>query len=266
MYPELFTIPFLDFPVSSFGVMMAIAFLTGMAIAQKQMPERGIDPEVAPTLLVWIMLGGVLGSKIYFTIDVGLRTGAPFADLFFSRAGITWYGGLIGGTLMAALGARVHGVSFRQLSEAGAVATAVGQALGRVGCFLVGDDYGMPSDLPWAVAFPLGAPPIDVPVHPTQLYEILWLLPVAGVLWKRRLRSPFLFGEYVACNGIGRIVIESWRVNPPVALGLTEPQWIGIGLVTLGAAGWVYFRRTGGPTSVPTDVAPTAPPGADSRT
>jgi len=261
MYPELFTIPFLDVPVSSFGVMMAVGFLVGMSIAQRQMPERGIDPDLAPTLLVWIMIGGVLGSKIYFTLDVGLRTGAPFADLFFSRAGITWYGGLMGGALAALLGCRLHGVSLRQLSEAVAPGLAIGQSLGRVGCFLVGDDYGMPSDLPWAVAFPEGAPPIDVPVHPTQLYEVLWLLPVAAVLWRRRFRSPFLFGEYVACNGLGRLVIENWRVNPPVALGLTEPQWIGIGLIALGVGGWVYFRRSQGPSSLPAD-APAPHPAA----
>ena len=88
-----------------------------------------------------------------------------------------------------------------------------------------------------------GAPATLVPVHPTQLYEIAWLLPVAGFLWWRRKKSPFLFGEYVALNGIGRLFIENWRVNERVALGLTEPQWIGLGLLVLGMSGWGYYQR-----------------------
>jgi phosphatidylglycerol:prolipoprotein diacylglycerol transferase len=114
-----------------------------------------------------------------------------------------------------------------------------------VGCFLVGDDYGVASDLPWAVAFPEGAPPALERVHPTQLYEVAWLLPVAALLWRRRHRSPFLFGEYLAANGLGRLVIENWRVNPPVLLGLTQPQLIGIALIAIGAGLWLRFRRAG---------------------
>ena len=80
-------------------------------------------------------------------------------------------------------------------------------------------------------------------MHPTQLYEVMWLLPVAGLLWLRRKKSPFVFGEYLVANGAGRIVIEHWRVNPEVALGLTEPQWIGIALIVAGVGGWLYYLR-----------------------
>ena len=84
-------------------------------------------------------------------------------------------------------------------------------------------------------------------MHPTQLYEVMWLLPVAAFLYRRRRKSPFLFGEYVALNGLGRLVIENWRVNPPMLLGLTEPQIIGIGLMVLGMGGWLYFRAAQAP-------------------
>jgi phosphatidylglycerol:prolipoprotein diacylglycerol transferase len=242
MYPELFRIPYLDYPVSSFGAMMAVAFLVGFWIAAKRMREEGLDPELASTLLIYAMLGGVLGSKIYFTIDVGLRTGTPFSELFFARAGITWYGGLMGGTAAACLGCRIHGVPIIKAMNCAAVSGAIGQALGRIGCFLVGDDYGRVTDVPWAIAFPEGTPPTQQPVHPTQLYEVAWLLPVGILLWVRRKRSHFLFGEYLALSGLGRIVIENWRVNPAVALGLTEPQWIGVGLVAIGTGSWLYFK------------------------
>ena len=167
----------------------------------------------------------------------------PFTDLLFARDGITWYGGLLAATLVGAIGCRIHGVSVLTVMNCTAIAGAVGQSLGRVGCFLVGDDYGMPTDLPWGVAFPLGAPPTLDLVHPTQIYEILWLLPVAAVLWRRRHKSPFLFGEYLAANGIGRVFIEILRVNPQVAFGLTEPQIVGVCLVVGGAGSWIWFQR-----------------------
>jgi phosphatidylglycerol---prolipoprotein diacylglyceryl transferase len=242
MYPVLFRIG--DFPISTFGLMMATAFLVGSWITARRMKEVGLDPDLATSILVYVMLGGILGSKLYFAIDVSIREGRPFTDLLFARDGITWYGGLILGTVIGSIGARIHGVSVVQMMNCVAPALAVGQAIGRVGCFLVGDDYGKPSELPWAVAFPRGAPPTDpgVRVHPTQIYEILWLLPVAWVLWKRRDRSPFLFGEYLIANGLGRLVIESLRVNPKVLAGLTEPQIVGIALILGGSTSWLYFR------------------------
>ena len=241
MYPVLFRIG--DFPISTFGLMMATAFLVGSWITAVRMKEVGLDPDLATTLLVYVMLGGIAGAKLYFAIDVSIREGRPFAELLFAREGITWYGGLILGTVAGAIGARIHGMSVVQLMNCVAPAVAVGQAIGRVGCFLVGDDYGTVTDVPWAVSFPQGAPPTTEPVHPTQIYEILWLLPVALALWKRRDRSPFLFGEYLAANGLGRLVIENLRVNPVVLFGLTEPQIVGIALIAGGSAAWLYFRQ-----------------------
>ena len=256
MYPTLFRIPYLDFPISTFGVMMAIAFLVGSWITAKRMQEEGLDPDLATTVLIYVMLGGIFGSKLYYAIDVSLREGIPFTRLLFARDGITWYGGLIGGTLVGAIGCRIHGLSVKTMADCTAVAGAVGQALGRIGCFLVGDDYGRPSSLPWAVAFPEGAPPTLATVHPTQLYEVAWLLPVAALLWSRRRKSPFLFGEYLAANGLGRVVIEGWRVNPRVALGLTEPQWIGLALIVLGVSGWLYFQRQATAVAAQTRLKP----------
>jgi phosphatidylglycerol---prolipoprotein diacylglyceryl transferase len=229
--------------------MMATAFLVGSWITARRMKEVGLDPDLATTLLVYVMLGGILGSKLYFAIDVSIREGRPFTDLLFARDGITWYGGLILGTVIGSIGTRIHGVSVVQMMNCVAPAVAVGQAIGRVGCFLVGDDYGRATDLPWAVAFPLGAPPTDpgVRVHPTQVYEILWLLPVAFVLWKRRDKSPFLFGEYLVANGLGRLAIETLRVNPRVLAGLTEPQIVGLALIVGGSASWLYFRTRAAP-------------------
>ena len=242
MFPTLFTIPGLGLEISSFGVMLAIAFLVGSWIANLQIQERGLDAD-ASTLLIYVMLGGIVGSKLYFAVDVWIREGRPFMDLLLSRGGITWYGGLIGATMVGAIGCRIHGVPIKTFADCTAVSGAVGQSLGRVGCFLVGDDWGRATDLPWGIAFPRGVEPTDVPVHPTMLYEVVWLMPVAGFLWWRRKKSPFLFGEYLACNGLGRFFIETWRTNERVLFGLTEAQIIGISLMVLGVGGWIYYAK-----------------------
>jgi phosphatidylglycerol:prolipoprotein diacylglycerol transferase len=240
MYPVLFELPiFGGIPITTFGLMMVVGFLAAWWITSKRMAELGLDVELASNMLLWCMFGGVFGAKLYYS----------FAQALFSRGGMTWYGGLIGGVVFAWVGSRVHGIGFGLFAHCATVGAAVGQAFGRVGCFLVGDDYGHPTDVPWAFAFPEGAPPVFEPVHPTMLYEVAWLLPVAALLWRRRTVSPFLFGEYMMATGLGRLVIEYWRINERVALGLTEAQWIGVTLATIGLAGWLYYRSNPAPLS-----------------
>jgi len=248
MYPVLFELPYFGTPITTFGLMMVAGFLVAYWITARRMRELGLDEELASNMLVWCMFGGVFGSKLYYAIDTTLlgANDSVFQALF-SRAGMTWYGGLIGGFVFAAIGARVHGVGMGLFLHCATVGAAVGQALGRIGCFLVGDDYGRPSDAPWAFAFPEGAPPTLQTVHPTQLYEVAWLLPVAALLWRRRATSPFLLGEYMMATGLGRLTIEHWRVNERVALGLTEAQWIGLMLAVAGAVGWLYYRSNPAP-------------------
>jgi phosphatidylglycerol:prolipoprotein diacylglycerol transferase len=188
VYPILFE-PF-GYPISTFGIMMALGFLAATALAARRLREEGFDPDLATGMLIWCMLGGVVGAKLYYAVDISLREGTPFRELLFAREGLTWYGGLLGGIGAAVIGCRRYRLPFFTWLNCVCVGAAVGQALGRVGCFLVGDDYGGPTSLPWGVAFPEGAPPVHVPVHPTQLYEAAWLLLAAGVLWRRRRSSP----------------------------------------------------------------------------
>jgi len=226
--------------IYSYGTLMAVGFLVSAWVVSKRLAEHGLDPELSSTILVYAVIGGVLGAKLYFVIDMMLREeGHSFFALLTDRAGLTWFGGLIGGVLGVMLGDRIHGIPNRVVANCVATAAPFGQALGRVGCFLVGDDYGRETDVPWGVAFPKGAPPTLVPVHPTQLYEVVWLVLAGCLLWRRRSRSPFLFGEYMILAGLGRFAVETLRVNPRVALGLSEAQWISIALVLLGGAAWL---------------------------
>jgi phosphatidylglycerol:prolipoprotein diacylglycerol transferase len=243
MYPELFTIPFIDWPISSFGASMAAAFMVGYGIGLPRMTEEGLDPDDGANMLIWIMIGGVLGAKLYYATDFSLRGETEFWSALFSRAGMVFYGGLIGGALAGYAGCRCYKISPKLFANAIAIPLAVGQAIGRIGCLLVGDDYGHATDLPWGIAFPNGLPPVDFPVHPTQIYESAWLFFVGAVLWRRRKKSPSLMGEYLILNGVGRTIVEVWRLNPRVALNLSEAQWIGIAIVLLGAVLWIRENR-----------------------
>jgi phosphatidylglycerol:prolipoprotein diacylglycerol transferase len=241
MYPILFEI--FGYPISTFGVMLAIAFLTGTWLTARRMSEIGLDPEGATTMLIYAMIGGIGGSKIYFAIDVSMREGIPITQLLLAREGITFYGGLIGAIGLVLLGTRIHRIPTGAFFNCVCLAGAIGQALGRVGCFLVGDDYGRQTDGPFGIAFPEGAPPTLDRVHPTQLYEAAWLFAVTALLWARRNKSPRLWAEYLVLAGAGRFAVEFLRVNPRVWLGLSEAQLIALALVAVGATSWLLAPR-----------------------
>jgi len=241
MYPVLFQV--FGFPISSFGVMLALAFLAGTWLTALRMREVGLDPDGATTMLIYAMIGGIGGSKLYYAVDMALRGELSFGSALFSRSGITFYGGLIGAIAAVWVGTRIHRIPTNRFFNCVCLAGAIGQALGRIGCFLVGDDYGRVTDVPWGIAFPEGAPPTLEPVHPTQLYESAWLLAVTGWLWMRRGKSPLLWGEYLVLSGFGRFAIEFLRTNPRVAFGLSEAQLIALALVAVGAVCWLHQAR-----------------------
>jgi phosphatidylglycerol---prolipoprotein diacylglyceryl transferase len=241
MYPVLFQV--FGFPISSFGVMLALAFLAGTWLTALRMREVGLDPDGATTMLIYAMIGGIGGSKLYYAVDMALRGELSFGSALFSRSGITFYGGLLGAIAAVWVGTRIHRIPTQRFFNCVCLAGAIGQALGRIGCFLVGDDYGRVTDVPWGIAFPEGAPPTLEPVHPTQLYESAWLFAVTGWLWMRRDKSPLLWGEYLVLSGFGRFAIEFLRTNPRVALGLSEAQLIALALVAVGTVCWLHQAR-----------------------
>jgi phosphatidylglycerol:prolipoprotein diacylglycerol transferase len=258
MYPVLGE-PF-GLTITSFGVLVAIGFLVSDRIVARRFAEQGLDRELSSTILVWAVVCGVLGSKIYYAVEFSLRGEGEFFDLLFARAGMVWFGGLIAGTLGVTIATKLHDIPTGAVASAVANAAPFGQACGRVGCFLVGDDYGRPTTAWYGVAFPEGSPPtarcltgqpiascppdqLEVwAVVPTQLLEVAWLVGIGVILWRRRKTSPFLFAEYAVLAGLGRFFVEFLRVNDPVALGLTGAQLIGAGMVLGGGAFWLRAR------------------------
>ena len=130
------------------------------------------------------MLGGLAGAKLLWVFEhLGEE---PVFSLLFSRGGLSWFGGFAGGVLAGLVVMHRKRLPKVPVLAAATPALAAGHAIGRIGCFLVGDDYGRPTSLPWGVAFPEGLPPTTVPVHPTQLYEAAALVPLVLLL----LRCP----------------------------------------------------------------------------
>ena len=146
--------------------MVALAALVGLWLFRRELRRSGLPLDATDAGLVGV-IGGLVGAKLLWTVEHA--TEAPLLELLLSRGGLSWYGGLIGG-----VGIGLAYIAFKRwpivpILAAATPALAFGHLIGRIGCFLVGDDYGTPSTLPWAVAFPDGLPPTTVPVHPTQL-------------------------------------------------------------------------------------------------
>jgi len=248
VYPVVFEL--FGFQVSSFGVMVALAFLAGGWLSARSFELQGKDGKLAWDLLTYCVVGGLVGAKLWFVAEELTREPtATLAGTLFSRGGLTWYGGFVGGAIFGLTGAKLRGLPLLDVMNAAAPALAASQGIGRIGCFLVGDDYGQRSSAAWAVAFPKGLPPTIDPVtgevfkvHPTMLYETLWLFPVFALLWTRRGKSPFLFGEYLVLAGVGRLWIEAFRRNPDFVGILSNAQVVALTCILVGAASWLWFR------------------------
>jgi phosphatidylglycerol---prolipoprotein diacylglyceryl transferase len=232
MIPILFRIG--SFEVSSFGVLVALGVLLALYVFRRELRRSGLDEHAGTDAAVIGVVAGLLGAKLLFVAE---HTAEPLADTLLARGGMSWFGGFVGGVLGGSLALLRKRVPFLEALSAASPALAAGQAVGRIGCFLVGDDYGRPSTLPWAVAFPEGLPPTTVPVHPTQIYEAagLALLAWALVRWRRSGPPPArVLGVYLIGAGALRFAIEFVRVNTRVLDGLTVAHFFSAAVVLAG--------------------------------
>lgn len=268
MYPVIFRIG--DFEITSFGLMMFLSFVTGAWIMGKQLKRYGMNPEIAWDILAWVAIGGILGAKLYYlALHWQDLVADPVGELT-SRGGLVWYGGLIGGITALYFQIRPRPGKPRLptavIFDATAPALAISYAVGRMGCFLVGDDYGIYTDSPIGIAFPKGSPPSTagqlrlagdtgvpaglpdsavVTVHPTQLYEISLALIMFLILWRlgrHKLKPGQLFAVFMVLYAIERFIIEFVRAKTDRwVLGLSTSQLASIAL--LGAGAYFWFRQ-----------------------
>ena len=244
MLPEIHIGP-LD--LQTFGITLALGFVAAFALVERRLRELGRPPEWAYEAGFAALVGGLIGSRVYFLIENWDEVkGDSFSDVF-SGSGLVWFGGLLGGAIAVCLWAWRRGFLNLQLLDMAGPALAIGQAVGRVGCQLSGDgDYGIASNLPWAMSYPDGTVPTTQEVHPTPVYESLTLGIIAVVLWRLRdrVRPGTLFALYLMLAGAERFLVEFVRRNDEVLLGLTQPQLLSIVMMAGGAIMlWALSRR-----------------------
>jgi phosphatidylglycerol---prolipoprotein diacylglyceryl transferase len=238
MYPVLFRIG--SFDITSFGVMVALGAALGILLLRRELIRSGLDGAKGIDAALVGVLGGLAGAKLLYVIE---HWAEPLADTLLSRGGMSWFGGFTGGVLAGLAMVAWQRMPLWTVLSAAAPALALGQAIGRIGCFLVGDDYGRPTSLPWGIAFPEGLPPTTVKVHPTQLYECGLLLATTAILIRLRRHGTAdraVFGWYLVLAGGMRFLIEIVRVNQVVFAGLTTAQLFSIALVIVGT--WLLMR------------------------
>jgi phosphatidylglycerol:prolipoprotein diacylglycerol transferase len=263
--------------ITGYGIMMMVAFLMAGWVMQRELARRGLKEDYAADIVVAAVIGGIVGGKIWYA--------ALYHDwsTLVSRGGLVWYGGFLGGVLAVILNGARRRVPLRFTMELVAPALAVGYALGRVGCFLVQDDYGIPTSLPWGMRFPQGTPPstvqnlirdfgVKVPpglqptdvlaVHPTQLYEVALMLLAFWLIWRLRQHqhaAGWLFGLYLLLGGIERFLVEFLRAKDDRLLGpLTLAQGVSLAIAAVGLVMLARWARPDGSASL-ADVAALRP-------
>lgn len=271
MYPILFQ--FGSFTISSFGVMMVIAFLLGNYLLRIDMVAEGYDAIIADDIIFRAAIGGILGAKIYYLIE-NIPTGQAadningliniIAGIFTLNgekiafgiqnfgAGLVFLGGLVGGMATVSWYIYRKNLNWFKIADLAAPFLVLGHGIGRIGCFLVGDDYGIPTNLPWAIAFPNGLPPTNIAVHPTQLYEMSAYFIIFFYLRYRKRNQTFsgeIIFEYLFLGGLARFMVEFIRTNTKYIFGLSGAQYLSILMMVIGAYQLWKMRRLNNSTA-----------------
>lgn len=255
MHPELFHLG--RFSIPTYGVLAAAGLILGLVICVHYAKREGFDEDQCWNMGVIAIFAGLLGAKLMFIVVDWPVYG--HLDKMFSwemlRSGGVWYGGLIGAVTAGAIYTVLHKWPVLKTADAFAPGIAFGHSLGRLGCLAAGCCYGRPTDVSWGIVFrnPLvekygGGTPLNVRLHPTQIYEwaaefIVFLVLVW--LYKRKTRPGQVAGTYLIGFGIARFIIEFWRYDPDRGSmfggAITATQFISILLVIFGGALWMQW-------------------------
>jgi phosphatidylglycerol:prolipoprotein diacylglycerol transferase len=257
MHPRLLTVPAFElfgkslgpFTLHTYGVLLAIAFLAGLWVASRQAKRAGLDANRITDMAVWVLIAGLVGAKLLLVaVDWRYFSRNPSELFSIFQSGGVFYGGLMGGILVAWWYARRHRLPGWATADVLAPGVVLGQAIGRLGCFAAGCCWGKPTRLPWAVRFTdvyssraVGTP-MDTPLHPTQIYEslaaflvfffLLWLAP------RKRFHGQVTL-VYVALYSAVRFALEFLRGDAERGAwlrGTVSTSQIIAGVLILGVA------------------------------
>jgi phosphatidylglycerol:prolipoprotein diacylglycerol transferase len=247
-------IPYLGFvPINWYGITMALGFLLGGYLTWRVAPRYNIPRERVESLLMWIIVGTIVGARAYFLVqnDFASYLREPWRMLAVWEGGLAFFGGLFGAILAAFLFTLKENLSFARVADLFAPFIPIGAAIGRTTCGLAGMDYGTPTNLPWGVVYanPNSYAPADgVARHPAQFYEMFGDLIIAGILLKLRGRLPdgVLFSTYLILFAALRFLLFFARGDvPEVALGLKNGQWTALAILAVAVPVFarLYVRR-----------------------
>ena len=265
-----------QFELSGFGIAVLLAFFIAQVVSERELRRRGYETEArhVSDVLLAAVLGTLVGGKLYF---VGVIT-HDWHDLF-SRSGFVFWGGFMGAVAACWATIRVRKLPFARYADVAGIAIAAGYAVGRSGCWAVGDDYGRWYDGPLAVAFPMGFPPSTVGdmqrnfhsvfpatmdratlvgVVPTQLIEVALGFAMFLLLWRLRRHTHadgWLFGVYAVVAGIERFLVEFVRIKDDRFFALSVAQCIAIAVLLVGI---LVMRARSGPAARPGQTTITA--------
>lgn len=263
MFPEIYRIG--NFPINTYGVLLALALMLGVYVSARVGERDGLPREKIYDLGLWMVLGAIVGSKVLllWTEPVYRENPWHLLSLDFLRSGGVYYGGLLGATIIVYLGVRRYGLTWWPVADAGVCGLALGQTIGRLGCFSAGCCWGKPTDLWCGVQFTeaghevTGVPIIDangaaLHLHPTQLYESgITLLLFFFLIWlhRRKRFSGQVFLAYAMIYSVARFIIEFYRDDPrgdiaglTTLTGLSSSQMISL-ILGIGALILYFIRR-----------------------
>ena len=291
MYPIIFEYKFLK--ISSYGLMLMLAFLICNYLLRRYLVKINQDEKIADDIIFYAALGGILGSKLYYIFEQALYysdyssieglmlifqgfykfdVSIIFSGINQFGSGLVFLGGLIGGFISVTYYIKKNSLNTLEVYDWVAPFLALGHAIGRVGCFLVGDCYGKPCSLPWAVTFKEGLPPTTfesfrynypsvfnqdyfsaiynpgdhIYVHPTQLYEFSLYFLIFLYLQKiksNKSYSGIVMFEYLFLAGMIRFLIEFIRLNPPYLFNLSGAQIISLFMILISSFLMYFYRK-----------------------
>jgi prolipoprotein diacylglyceryl transferase len=225
-------------PLRIYGLMIALGVIAGVWLARKRWAERGGDPDDISTIALWAVPAGLVGARLYHVItDWQLYRDQPIEALYIWQGGLGIPGGIIVGVGVGALVARRLGMRLSVGLDVVAPALPLAQAIGRLGNWFNQELYGGPTDLPWGLSIDVAKRPGEYltveAFHPTFLYEALWNLGVVAILLaidkRRSLRPGTLFPLYLGGYFLGRLWIESVRIDPANTIaGLRINTWTSL--------------------------------------
>ena len=249
MYPVLLQLG--NFELRSYGVIVALSFLVGLWVSSKEAERKGLDPKAIQDFAFYALLGGIIGARIYFILfsEPAYFLAHPWEILAIWHGGIGVIGSLLGGAAVAIWYCRKKNISFLKFGDILVPGIALAQTVGQFACLLNGDSYGRPTDLLWGITYtdPRSLAPLNIPLHPIEIYELVAYFGVFLIVWKVRKQDQadgFTFLAYLLAYGVARFVVEFFRGDPAIfAAGIPAAQVFAVAMIFVSLGGILSLNK-----------------------